>query len=148
MTNVLVYVVYICISYLKTKTMYLKNSYLSLLLVVFLFGFGHSQEGKVTINQDERIPELLELKKQMNRDETSSRRYKIQVYSGNRNGAQNAQNDFSDTFGEWRPVMHYETPNFKVWAGNFSTRLEADRALKRIKLKFPSAFIFKPKKKN
>ncbi|WP_233702644.1 SPOR domain-containing protein [Hyunsoonleella flava] len=118
-----------------------------MLFTAFLAVIGHAQEGKVTINQDDRITDLLELKKKMNRNETDSRRYKIQVYSGNRSGAQNAQKDFAETFGDWRPVMHYETPNFKVWAGNFSTRLEADRALKRIKRKFPAAFIFKPKKK-
>ncbi|PQV45966.1 sporulation related protein [Jejuia pallidilutea] len=146
MTNVLVYVVYICIKLFKTATMNLKNSFLSVILIVLSFTFGYSQEGKVTINQDDRIKELLELKKEMNRNETDSKRYKIQVYSGNRGGAQDAQKDFADTFAQWRPVMHYETPNFKVWAGNFSTRLEADRALKKIKRKFPAAFIFKPKK--
>ncbi|TBN01804.1 SPOR domain-containing protein [Hyunsoonleella flava] len=127
--------------------MRLKNSFFMMLFTAFLAVIGHAQEGKVTINQDDRITDLLELKKKMNRNETDSRRYKIQVYSGNRSGAQNAQKDFAETFGDWRPVMHYETPNFKVWAGNFSTRLEADRALKRIKRKFPAAFIFKPKKK-
>ena len=42
--------------------------------------------------------------------------------------------------------MRYETPNYKIWVGNFKTRLEADRALQRIKRAFNSAFIFKPKK--
>ena len=42
--------------------------------------------------------------------------------------------------------MKFETPNYKVWVGNFETRLEADRALRRIKRKFANAFIFKPKK--
>ncbi|GGD18952.1 SPOR domain-containing protein [Hyunsoonleella pacifica] len=127
--------------------MNLKSVYLTVICIVFCLFLGNAQDGDVTINQDDRIPKLLELKKKMNKDETNSRRYKIQVYSGNRNGAKNAQKDFAEAFGDWRPVMHYETPNFKVWAGNFNTRLEADRALKRIKRKFPSAFIFKPKKK-
>ncbi|WP_203256422.1 SPOR domain-containing protein [Hyunsoonleella ulvae] len=127
--------------------MNLKSVYLSALYVVFSFFIGNAQEGHVTINQDKRITDLLELKKEMNKDETSPKRYKIQIYSGNRNGAKNAQNDFAEAFGDWRPVMHYEPPNFKVWVGNFTTRMEADRALKRVKRKFPAAFIFKPKKK-
>ncbi|MEW4923546.1 SPOR domain-containing protein [Algibacter sp. 2305UL17-15] len=126
--------------------MNLKRLSVTVICSVFLSFYGHSQEGKVTVNQDKRITKLLDLKKEMNRNETDSRRYKIQVYSGSRSGAQNAQKDFADAYGQWRPVMHYETPNFKVWAGNFSTRLEADRALQRIKRKFPAAFIFKPKK--
>lgn len=126
--------------------MNLKNIFFTVVFTTILAQFGHTQEGKVIINQDDRISDLLELKKKMNRNETDPKRYKIQVYSGNRSGAQNAQNNFAGTFGQWQPVMHYETPNFKVWAGNFTTRLEADRALKKIKRKFPAAFIFKPKK--
>jgi hypothetical protein len=126
----------------------MKLNYIYSLFIVLAFaGQLHAQNGTVTINQDQRIAQLLELKKEMNANETDSRRYKIQVYSGNRSGAKYAQNNFAQTFNQWRPVMHYETPNFKVWAGNFNTRLEADRALRRIKSKFPNAFIFKPKKK-
>ncbi|GAA4894755.1 hypothetical protein GCM10023311_19300 [Flaviramulus aquimarinus] len=82
----------------------------------------------------------------MNKSANSSDRYKIQVYSGNRSGAQNAKKEFGSSFLDWRATMQYETPNFKIWVGNFRTRLEADRALKKIKRKFNSAFIFKPKK--
>ncbi|MEC3905826.1 SPOR domain-containing protein [Tamlana sp. 2201CG12-4] len=113
---------------------------------VFTTTYSYSQQGNVTINQDEKITTLLELKKTMNKNENDSERYKIQVYSGNRSGAHDAKKEFSNAFASWRPVIQYETPNFKIWAGNFRTRLEADRALKQIKSKFPSAFIFKPKK--
>ena len=82
----------------------------------------------------------------MNKNETDSERYKIQVYNGNRSGAHAAKKEFSESFADWYPTIHFEPPNFKIWAGNFRTRLEADRALKRIKRKFPNAFIFKPKK--
>ena len=128
------------------------KSFKSITLILgLLFTFSISfhafcQEGRVTINQDERISQLLELKKDINKDETNPKRYKIQIYSGNRAGAKNAETNFTETFNQWRPRMHYETPNFKVWAGNFSTRLEADRALRKIRKKFPNAFIFKPKK--
>ncbi|WP_298532692.1 SPOR domain-containing protein [uncultured Algibacter sp.] len=105
-----------------------------------------AQEGQVTINQDKSISTLLELKKEMNKNENDSDRYKIQIYSGGRTQAKDAQNDFSKLFTDWKPTMQFEAPNFKIWAGNFRTRIEADRALKRIKKEFPSAFIFKPKK--
>ena len=119
-----------------------------LFLPVFLLTstISFSQEGHVSLNQDKNISVLLDLKKEMNKNEHDSERYKIQIYSGNRSAAQNAKADFNQAFGEWNPSIEYETPNFKIWAGNFSTRLEADRALKKIKKKFPAAFIFKPKK--
>lgn len=124
----------------------LKKSFLSLICFVLISTYSFSQQGNVAINQDKHITVLLDLKKELNKDETSSERYKIQVYSGNRAGAYSAQDEFTSAFGSWHPSMQYETPNFKIWAGNFRTRLEADRALKKIKGKFPHAFIFKPKK--
>ena len=103
-----------------------------------------AQQGHVTINQNEKIPQLLNLKKKMNSKESH---YKIQIYNGNRADAYKAQTEFKSSFTDWRSEIKYESPNFKIWVGNYKTRLEADRAIKRIKNKFPSAFIFKPKKK-
>jgi len=128
------------------KPMNLKISFLSLLTFMLTSTYCFSQQANVTINQDKHITVLLDLKKEMNKNETDSDRYKIQVYSGNRSGAYEAQKEFSSSFGGWNPSIQYETPNFKIWAGNFRTRLEADRALKKIKRTFPNAFIFKPKK--
>ncbi|MDO7136813.1 SPOR domain-containing protein [Algibacter lectus] len=126
---------------LKTKL-----TLLPVLTLLLTSTISFSQEGHVSLNQDQNIAVLLDLKKEMNKNEHDSDRYKIQIYSGNRSAAQNAKADFNQSFSEWNPSIEYETPNFKIWAGNFTTRLEADRALKKIKKKFPSAFIFKPKK--
>ncbi|OEK09216.1 translation initiation factor IF-2 [Flavivirga aquatica] len=124
----------------------MKISFLSLFCFVLTSSYCFAQEGNVIINQDKNIAVLLDLKKEMQVDVNNSDRYKIQVYSGHRSGAQNAKTKFDNEFTDWQPSMQYETPNFKIWVGNFKTRLEADRALKKIKEKFPSAFIFKPKK--
>lgn len=107
-----------------------------------------AQEGHVTINQDKNISNLLALKKELNKDENSSDRYKIQIYNGNRAGAESAQKEYYTIYNQWRSSLEFELPrNYKIWVGSFRTRLEADRALKRIKKNFPNAFIFKPKKK-
>jgi hypothetical protein len=126
----------------------MKFNVLCLLGTLLTSTLSFSQQGQVSLNQDQNITVLLDLKKEMNKNEHDSDRYKIQIYSGNRSAAQNAKADFNQSFGEWHSTIEYETPNFKIWAGNFTTRLEADRALKTIKKKFPSAFIFKPKKEN
>ncbi len=124
----------------------MKISILSILVFMLGSTFGFSQQGNIEINHDKKIDVLLNLVKDMNKNDKDSDRYKIQIYSGNRSGAQNAQNEFGEAYANWNASMQYETPNFKIWAGNFRTRLEADRALQQIKKKFPSAFIFKPKK--
>ncbi|MFD1616472.1 SPOR domain-containing protein [Gelatiniphilus marinus] len=123
---------------------------LTFVIVFFIFTTANcfAQEGHVVINQDKNISKLLALKKELNKDEKISDRYKIQIHSGNRASALAAQKEFGSIYANWYSKIVFDTPNFKIWAGNFRTRLEADRALKRIKKNFPSAFIFKPKKEN
>ena len=119
-------------------------------IIIFCFVcstiYMHAQQGTTTINQDPKISRLLEVKKSMNKNESAVDRYKIQIYSGNRVTAESTQKDFLSKFDKWPTSVEFETPNYKVWSGNFRTRLEADKALKEIKQKFPSAFIFQPKK--
>ena len=114
------------------------------LIVLTMFTMSNllAQEGVVTVNQDREIDELLKLKKEVNRTEYN---YKIQIYNGNRTGAENARLEFRKSFPNWSTNMKYETPNYKIWVGNFKTHLEADRALLKVKKKFGNAFIFKPK---
>ncbi|MCF6294284.1 MAG: SPOR domain-containing protein [Flavobacteriaceae bacterium] len=102
-----------------------------------------AQNAVVTVNQDKQIDRLLSLKKEINSTESN---YKIQIYNGNRSGAEEARLEFEKSFSDWSTKIKYETPNYKIWIGNFKTRLEADRALLKVKKKFGSAFIFKPKK--
>ncbi|GAA4269101.1 SPOR domain-containing protein [Hyunsoonleella aestuarii] len=126
------------------KLSHLKTNFLAVIISLIALNSTFGQEGSVSVNQDEDIATLLKLKREINKE--SSNYYKIQIYSGNRNDAEAAKLNFNNTFNDWAPKIVYETPNFKIWAGSFRTRLEADRALKRIKREFPSAFIFKPKK--
>ncbi len=103
-------------------------------------------EASVTINQDPRIKRLLDIKSKMEKDGEFSDRYKIQLYYGNLNKANEIIKASRDAFPKWTSSIQWETPNYKVWLGNYRTRLEADRALKEVHSKFPNAFIFKPEK--
>jgi len=125
------------------NTLNLKISLLAFSCLTLATTYSFAQQGNVTINQDQKISQLLDLKKEMNSKETH---YKIQIYNGNRADAYKAQTEFKSSFTDWQSEIKYESPNFKIWIGNYRTRLEADRALKKIKRKFNSAFIFKPKK--
>ena len=107
-----------------------------------------AQQGSVTISQDKSITQLLEVKKEMNKDENATDRYKIQIYSGNRATAEEELSNYNNKFDNYKGTLVYETPNYKIWIGSFRTQLEADRALKDIKEKYPNGFIFKPKAKN
>ena len=119
-----------------------KNSY-KFLILTFLFSVlfintSNAQDGVVAINQGKDVETLLRLKKDVNRTLVN---YRIQIYNGNRQGAKKAETDFKEVFSDWNPSIKFQTPNYKIWVGSFKTRLEADRALLRIKKEFRNAFI-------
>ena len=106
------------------------------------FGGVYAQDATVSIDQDASIDKLLEYKKDLRTVDT----YKIQVYQGSRSSAERVKAEFKNTYGQWPVDMVWNTPNYKIWVGNFRSRLEADRALIKIKRNYMNAFIFKPKK--
>lgn len=108
---------------------------------------GAAQEAHVSINQDERIPELLNMKTEMTEDSRLGDRYRIQLFSGDNSKASEIIQKYREHFPQWSSTIVYETPNYKVWVGNFRNSLEADRALLEIKSEFPAAFRFRPEKK-
>ncbi len=96
------------------------------------------------VRRDARLDSLLQIKIDMQKGHMLGAHYTIQIHSGVLSDGQKIMEDFKANFPDWPVMVHYETPNYKVWAGNFSVRLNADQALKAIQRKFPTAFIFKP----
>lgn len=121
-----------------------KISFKILTILIFLFGLTTlvtAQNAKVKVDQDSQIDQLLEFKKDLRTVDI----YKIQIYSGDRAGAERVKANFTTLFTNLPVSMEYNTPNYKVWVGNFTNRLEAERALLKIKKEYNTAFIFKPK---
>lgn len=97
------------------------------------------------INKDGRIDSLVKLKKEINKNLFN---LKIQIFSGKRAKAlELIENHVKDSYPETTIEVVYETPNYKVWIGDFFSQLEADKTLLKIKKKYPEAFIFRPKPK-
>lgn len=107
-----------------------------------------AQNAEVTIVEDPKIPQLLALKSQMTKNNELADRYKIQIMGfGNLNDANDIIDTYKKEFDKWPANVAYQSPNYKVWVGHFSNRLEADRALLEVKKEFPNAFVFEPKGK-
>ena len=115
------------------------------LTFVFLFIInlnGFSQEAKVTIYQEPIIETLLTYKKEIG----ATRLYTIQIYQGTDPDKASAErNVFRNNFPVYPVYIKWLSPNYKVWVGNFSSRLEADRALAKIRGQYPYANILTPK---
>ena len=102
-----------------------------------LFG----QNGSIKINQSNKLDSIIKLKKELN---SKIQNLRIQIYSGDRENAEQKIQEFNEIFNDPTADVIYETPNYKVWVGNYFTQLEADKRLIEIRKKFRSAFIFRP----
>lgn len=120
---------------------------LTISVLTLLFSLNlNAQVGVVTVNQDEKIPEMLELKKTLEKENELSDGYTIQLFYGDLSGANEIQKEYKKKYTNWPSSIEYETPNYKVWVGNFNSRIEADRAQIEIHKNFPAAFILRPNK--
>ena len=127
--------------------MELKSNNRTLSCFVFTLAFvcfSYSQNASITINANEKISELLILKKKLETKNKLSDGYTIQLYYGDLEVANKIIREYQKYFDSWPAYIKYETPNYKVWIGNFNSRLEEDRARMEIRNKYPSAFILKP----
>ena len=117
-----------------------------ILLWFFLLIFSKnlfSQDGKVTINMDTTLLKLIDLKKEVN---SEIENYKIQIFSGNRNDAENTISEYKILYNDSSAIIKYEAPNYKIWIGNYYTLIEAEKEILKLRKKYPNAFIFKPTK--
>ena len=120
-----------------------KTKYYGITFLLFFFMVSiKAQEGEVNVTQDGDIDKLLEYKK----DIKTSKVYKIQVYNNtDPDKAKREKANFLNSYNQWPVEIVWNTPNYKIWVGNFATRLEAERAAVQIKKKYMNAIILQPK---
>ena len=117
-------------------------SNIQIFIIVLILNFSsQAQNGKVEITQSIEIEKVIEIKKEINKNKSMLR---IQIFNGSREEANNTKEKFENIKVDSIIDMVYETPNYKIWVGNYKTQLEADIKLLEIKRYFPDAFIFRP----
>ena len=118
-------------------------------LFFFLFGVAmvfkiSAQNDSIIINQDSKLLKVLELKKIVNQEAFTSGQYTVQIFSGNFKDYQdllnliNEEKEFEEVF------FSFETPYYKIRVGKYVSKIKAIKELKKIKKKYPSAFILQP----
>lgn len=125
---------------LKRRTIFTVSAF-------FCAGFVFAQQGEVTITKDPKIDKLLTYQKEINQETDNENRLKIQIFNGNLRNAEKIKSKFERKYEDIPANIKFETPNYKVWVGNFRNSLEAERYLVEVKETFPNAFIFTPPKK-
>jgi hypothetical protein len=137
----------------KAKPGLIKYCFFFMFLFFSALTFGQAR-GRVQVIRDPLFDTLLAKRAALNRgggsvgggNFSSSYGYRVQIYSGtNRNLAYNAQAKFNREFPELRTYIVYREPNFKVRAGDFRTRLEAEKLMQEIRPSFSGIFIISEK---
>ena len=105
-----------------------------------------AQENKPTITQDPKFEQILNEKRKVNSSITISDNYKIQVYNGESEIAKKTLAEFKRRHKSMDATIIFSTPTYKVWVGNFKTRIEAERNLIALKKQYPNALMIKPNK--
>ncbi|RZJ35784.1 MAG: SPOR domain-containing protein [Flavobacterium sp.] len=116
------------------------------LILCFFSAKLQAQQGNITISQDQKFEQMLAEKRRINSSITVNDKYKIQVYNGDSETSKKTLADFKREFRNYDATIVFSTPSYKVWAGNFQTRIEAERNLAEVRKKYPNAFLVRPNK--
>jgi hypothetical protein len=120
---------------------------ISLLFLLLIFSQKMlAQDGKITVAQDPKFEQLLNEKRKINSSITINDRYKIQIFNGDSENSKKTLTDFKKENKDMDATIVFSTPMYKVWVGNFKTRIETEKNLNTLKKKYPNAFLIKPNK--
>lgn len=125
------------------------------IVLPFMIQAQSDMVGHVKVIQDQLVDTLLArydlLHRQYleNPDNKGITGYRVQIFfdSGNYSGdrAREAQEEFQEKYEDIPVYISWKAPNYRVRAGDFRSRLEAERFLQQIKRDYPNAWAIKDK---
>ena len=119
---------------------------LLILSLMSLFAINmFSQNNKIVVSQDPKFEQLLNEKRKINLSMTTMEGYKIQIYNGDSDNSKRELTKFKNDFNSLDATIIFSTPYYKVWVGNFKTKIDAQRHLIEIQKKHKNSIIIKPK---
>jgi hypothetical protein len=106
---------------------------------------GRSNPGRLIINQDERLDELVRRHIEINDKREGLQGYRIRIFSESgqraRSNAENESAKFFNKYPDIETYLDWNPPNFRVYVGDFRTRSEALKIQRKINRDYPNSFI-------
>ena len=122
----------------------MKKRVLLILFNIIFLNKTLCQSDSIIINEDPKLTKVIELKKLVNQETFTSGQYTVQIFSGNFKDSQELMNKIKEDEDLDEIFFIFETPYYKIRVGKFVSKIKAIKELKKIKKKYPSAFILKP----
>ena len=118
--------------------------FLSIGLVWAALTFAQNN-GSLNVDQDSRIESLIAKQRSLYKVDSSFSGYRIHIFMeiGNEalQHAEATKRKFENAFPDIPIYLTYVEPYFRLRAGDFRNRVEAEKSLRRIKPKFKEAFV-------
>jgi len=120
------------------------KSLIILLLLISVQAIAQTDSNTVVVTRDSRIELLIRKQMEINEETTRETRrnipgYRIQlVNSADRNAVYAAKTKVYQQFPELKLYLMYQSPNYKLKAGNFKTQEEAEEYSRQLSKLFPS----------
>ena len=117
-----------------------------MILFVAMAAIAFAQSsGSVNISQDDRIESLISKQRQIYKIDSSFSGYRIHIFMeiGNEalKHAEEVKKQFERAFPDIPIYLTYAEPYFRLRAGDFRNRVEAEKCLRRIKPRYKEAFV-------
>jgi hypothetical protein len=128
------------------KIITLKTSVILALMLTTSIAKINAQTKKTIANQDPKVEQLLNEKAKINTSLSINDRYKIQIFSGISDIAKKTLLEYKQENKNEDATIIFQTPNYKVWVGNYRSRMEAERNLIEIQKKYKNVLLIKPTK--
>jgi hypothetical protein len=114
-----------------------------LFIFILLSNFAWSQDSaKLNMIIDNKVDLLLKKKLELDQQKPSIQGFRVQLYyGGNRTEALELKSKFAQLHPEVESYLIYQQPYFRLRVGDFRTRLEAYKLMKKVEKEFPSVFI-------
>ena len=125
--------------------MLLKIKYFIVLIIAITTINVHSQtqEGVIAVEASSEIKTLIKKKIAYNAKSKTIDGFRIQLFYGSESGVRRNRNKFATLHPNTATYVDFDSPDWKLRVGNYKTRIEAERALKKIRVNFSYAYIMK-----
>ncbi len=100
------------------------------------------QEGVITYHVSQDIEALDSLRRE---HPTKNTGYRVQIYFGSREDAQEMRTKFIQEHPETGAYISYLAPNFRLRVGDFRSRIECESFKQKIAREFPGSYLVKDK---
>lgn len=102
------------------------------------------QQAQTQLRAPQKLDSLLQKKIALDRLNAAKKQFTIQLFYGDFEATTAELARFETLFPEKIAQLIFETPNYKIRVGNFTTEREALAELIKMKRRFRSAFVLKP----